>query len=382
MHIDVNNAFLSFTAVEMLKNGHYDIRKEVSVIGGDETKRRGIVLAKSMYAKKLGIVTGETLYSARKKYRNLKVYPPNHELYKKMSNALFSYIKRITSDIEQVSVDECFLDYGKVKNLYGDELVFAHKLKNTIYKKFGFTVNIGIANNKLCAKMASDFEKPNKVHTLYNDEISKKMWPLPIGDLYGVGKSSQEKMIKLGINTIYDLAHSSKEELYPYFKNQSKYLIDIANGIDNSEVISDISDPKCISTTNTLLYDYDDITEINKELKLISIKLGSELKKKNKYANTIAIIVKDKYFKTTSKQKKLDNATNSSDTIYEVSKKLFKEHWDLTPVRLIGIRLDALSDTNDYQISLFEDIDAKIKDEKINKTIEELRNKFGNKIIK
>ena len=190
------------------------------------------------------------------------------------------------------------------------------------------------------------------------------------------------EMIKLGINTIYDLAHSSKEVLYPYFKNQSKYLIDIANGIDNSEVISDISDPKCISTTNTLLYDYDDITEINKELKLISIKLGSELKKKNKYANTIAIIVKDKYFKTTSKQKKLDNATNSSDTIYDVSKKLFKEHWDLTPVRLIGIRLDALSDTNDYQISLFEDIDAKIKDEKINKTIEELRKKFGNKIIK
>ena len=133
MHIDVNNAFLSFTAVEMLKNGHYDIRKEVSVIGGDETKRRGIVLAKSLYAKKLGIITGETLYSARKKYRNLKVYPPNHELYKKMSNALFSYIKRITSDIEQVSIDECFLDYGKVKNLYGDELVFAHKLKNTIY---------------------------------------------------------------------------------------------------------------------------------------------------------------------------------------------------------------------------------------------------------
>ena len=211
MHIDVNNAFLSFTAVEMLKNGHYDIRKEVSVIGGDETKRRGIVLAKSMYAKKLGIVTGETLYSARKKYRNLKVYPPNHELYKKMSNALFSYIKRITSDIEQVSIDECFLDYGKVKNLYGDELVFAHKLKNTIYKKFGFTVNIGIANNKLCAKMASDFEKPNKVHTLYNDEISKKMWPLPIGNLYGVGKSSQEKMIKLGINNIYELEYRSND---------------------------------------------------------------------------------------------------------------------------------------------------------------------------
>lgn len=382
MHIDVNNAFLSFTAVEMLKKGHYDIRKEVSVIGGDETKRKGIVLAKSLYAKKIGIKTGESLYSARKKYRNLKVYPPNFELYKKMSNDLFSFIKRITSDIEQVSIDECFLDYGKVKNLYGDEVLFAYKLKNTIYKRFGFTVNIGIGNNKLCAKMASDFEKPNKVHTLYNNEIKDKMWVLPIGDLYGIGKSSQEKMFKLGIRTIYDLANSSKEVLYPYFKNQSKYLIDIANGIDNTLVISDIGDSKCISTTNTLVYDYGDINDINKELKLISIKLGNELKKKNKYASTIAIIVKDKYFKTTSKQKKLDNATNSSDTIYEVSKKLFKGHWDLVPVRLIGIRLDSLSDTNDYQISLFEDIDSKIRDEKINKTIDDLRKKFGDKIIR
>ena len=175
MHIDVNNAFLSWTAVDLLKHGYkLDIRNEYSVIGGDELKRRGIVLAKSIPAKKMGIVTAETLYSARKKCPNLKVYKPNRELYDKMSQMLFNLIKKYTNDIEILSIDECFIDYSKIKNLYGDEIIFAKKLKNEIYNTLGFTVNIGIANNKLCAKMASDFTKPNKIHTLYNNEIKQK----------------------------------------------------------------------------------------------------------------------------------------------------------------------------------------------------------------
>jgi len=382
MHIDVNNAFLSWTAIDLLKKGHKtDIRSEYAVIGGDESKRRGIVLAKSIPAKKRGVVTAETLYSARRKCPNLKVYPPNHHLYKQMSNKLFELLSKYTSDIEIVSVDECFLDYGKVKNLYGDEIEFAHKLKNKIFKTLGFTVNIGIANNKLCAKMASDFTKPDKVHTLYEHEIKEKMWPLFIGELYGIGKKSTEKLVNLNIKTIGELAGAKKENLYPYFKNQTDYIINIANGIDNTEVISEYVDPKCISTTNTLLYDYDDITEINKELKIISEKLGRELRLKQKYANTIAIIIKDKYFKNSTHQIKLKNATNISEEIYEISKKLFKESWDETPVRLIGIRLDSLTSSNDYQISLFEDIKEKEDVERLNKTLDKLKEKFGDKII-
>ena len=383
MHIDVNNAFLSWTAVDLLNKGYkIDIRKEVSVIGGDETKRRGIVLAKSIPAKKEGIQTAETLYIARKKCPRLKIYSPNYELYKTMSNNLFSYLKKYTSDIEIVSIDECFLDYGKVKRIYGDEIKFAYKIKNEIYNLYGFTVNIGIANNKLCAKMASDFTKPNKVHTLFSNEIKEKMWPLYIGDLYGIGKKSAEKLVKIGICKIEDLALSTKEELYPYFKNQSSYMINIANGIDDSEVISEISNPKCISETYTLLYDYDDINEINKELKRITESITNDLKKTKRYTSVIAVIIKDKYFKTNTHQLKLKNATDNKDEIYEVVKKLFKESWDETPVRLIGVRLDSLSNSNDYQISLFENIEEKVKDEKINKTIGELKKKFGDNIIK
>ena len=383
MHIDVNNAFLSWTAVDLLNKGYkVDIRKEVSVIGGDETKRRGIVLAKSIPAKKEGIQTAETLYIARKKCPRLKIYSPNYELYKTMSNNLFSYLKKYTSDIEIVSIDECFLDYGKVKRIYGDEIKFAYKIKNEIYNLYGFTVNIGIANNKLCAKMASDFTKPNKVHTLFSNEIKEKMWPLYIGDLYGIGKKSSEKLVKIGICKIEDLALSTKEKLYPYFKNQSSYMINIANGIDDSEVISEISNPKCISETYTLLYDYDDINEINKELKRITESITNDLKKTKRYTSVIAVIIKDKYFKTNTHQLKLKNATDNKDEIYEVVKKLFKESWDETPVRLIGVRLDSLSNSNDYQISLFENIEEKVKDEKINKTIGELKKKFGDNIIK
>ena len=383
MHIDVNNAFLSWTAVDLLKRGYkLDIRNEYSVIGGDELKRRGIVLAKSIPAKKMGIVTAETLYSARKKCPNLKVYKPNRELYDKMSQMLFNLIKKYTNDIEILSIDECFIDYSKIKNLYGDEIIFAKKLKNEIYNTLGFTVNIGIANNKLCAKMASDFTKPNKIHTLYNNEIKQKMWPLPIYDLYGIGKKSSEKLINLNIKTIKDLANAKREMLYPCFKNQTNYIINIANGIDNSEVISERQEAKCISITNTLLYDYDDILEINKEIKKISESLSKNLKEQFKYTSRIAIIIKDKYFKTISHQVKLTNPTNNSNEIFEISKKLFKEYWDETPIRLIGIRLDLLSNTKDYQISLFENIENKEKDEKIEKVLDELLKKYGDKIIK
>ena len=222
LHVDVNNAFLSWTALYKLNKGEtVDIRTIPAVIGGDETRRAGIVLAKSQLAKSCGVVTGETLYQARLKCPNLEVFPPIFPVYKEYSNMLYNLLLEYTDKIERFSIDECFLDYGKVKKMYGDEVIFANKLKNEIYKTLGFTVNIGIANNKLCAKMASDFSKPNKIHTLYDYEIKEKMWPLPVENLYGIGKKSTEKLSNLNIKTIKDLATCNKEILYPCFKNQT-----------------------------------------------------------------------------------------------------------------------------------------------------------------
>jgi DNA polymerase-4 len=383
MHIDVNNAFLSWTAVYLLNNGSkYDIRNSYAVIGGDEKARRGIVLAKSMPAKKLGVVTGETLYSARKKCPVLKAYPMNYSFYQEMSNKLFNLIRKYSPDIEIASIDECYLDYTKVKNLYGEPYEFALKLKKEVNETLGFTINIGIANNKLCAKMASDFTKPNKIHTLYMNEIEEKMWPLKVGELFGIGKKTKEKLEKININTIYDLAHADQKKLYPYFKNQAKSMIDWANGIDNSEVISDIIAPKGISNEITLDHDISDKTKLQEYLLFLSEKVGIRIRKENKYAYVVAVIIKDKYFKRRTHQKKLDKPISLSKDIYEVSKEILNEMWNEDSVRLIGIRLDKLTEKRVIQASLFDTIDNEVKDTTLEKTLDNLKDKFGVSVIK
>lgn len=383
MHIDVNNAFLSWTAVSLLQQGYgYDIRASYAVIGGDEKSRRGIVLAKSPSAKKMGIVTGETLYSARKKCASLRTFPPNYNWYQKMSASLFELLSHYTCDIEVFSIDECFLDYGKVKKLYGDELAFAQKLQKEIYDTLGFTVNIGIANNKLCAKMASDFSKPNRIHTLYDVEVKAKMYPLPIEDLFGIGKKTSEKLRKLKINTIGDLARASSLELYKYFKNQAIKMVEMAQGIDSSEVIPAKDENQCISNSTTLEHDSVDKVEIYQILESISYNVAVELRRQHKYAYVICVQLKDRYFKSYSHQRKLKNATNLTKEIYEISKQLFHEMWQGEAIRLVGIRLDQLMNCSHHQVSLFEPVEVRDHDVKLEKTLDELQTKYGDKIVK
>lgn len=382
MHIDVNNAFLSWSAIDLLNKGFgYDIRNSYAVIGGDETTRRGVVLAKSMPAKKMGIQTGETLFSARKKCPALRTFPPNYLWYQKMSAQLFTLLSHYTCDIEIFSIDECFLDYGKVAHLYGDPIDFAYRLKEEIYTKLGFTVNIGIANNKLCAKMASDFEKPNRVHTLWENEVKDKMFPLPISDLFGVGKKSTEKLKKLGIHTIGILAQSSVNQLYPYFKNQSLHLIEIANGIDESPVVVTKEENKGISNSTTLPKDVSSKVELCQVLESISNNVALELRRQNKYTQVICVQLKDQYFHSYSHQKKLKNATNLTKEIYETSKELLDEMWQGEPIRLVGIRLDHLSNQSMHQVSLFEIVEKRDQDVKLEKTIDSLKEKYGFQVI-
>lgn len=382
MHIDVNNAFLSWTAIDLLNKGSkYDIRNSYAVIGGDEDKRHGIVLAKSMLAKKLGIKTADTLYSARQKCPNLRVYPANFKFYQEMSNKLFKIISNYSPDIEVASVDECYLDYTSVRNLYGDPIEFAYKLKKEIYDKLGFTVNIGVANNKLCAKMASDFEKPYKVHTLFMNEVKNKMWPLPVGDLYGVGKMSVPKLIGIGINTIGDLAHADSNKLYIYFKNQTTHLINKANGIDDSIVDSSTWIPKGIGNEITLDKDLRNKDLAYNYLMQLSDKVARRLREQEKYASVVIVVLKDNKFRRRSHQIKINNATNITSGIYETSKKVLDEMWNDEPIRLIGVRLDNLSEEKKYQVSLFENVKQNESDETLERLIDSLKNKFGNNII-
>lgn len=382
MHIDVNNAFLSWTAVDLLNKGYnIDIRKIEAVIGGDESKRHGIVLAKSPIAKKRGVKTAETLMSARRKCRDLKVYPPDYQLYKRMSNAVFEIIKKYTPDIEIISIDECFIDYTKVYQLYGDPIKFAYHLKDEIYNTLKFTVNVGIANNKLCAKMASDFEKPNKVHTLFEYEVERKMYPLPIGELYGIGKSTSAKLIELNIKTVGDLAKTNPEMLKSKFKNQAEVIVKKAQGIDDSDVNTEADERKGISHSTTFAYNLRNLNTIYKCLQALVENVCVSLRREKKYASVVSVTIKDREFKTYSRQKKLINETDNTDEIFSEIKKLFNEAWDEEPIRLLGVGVSHLTVDKKRQLSLFEEEESVEKNSELDKVIDKLKSQYGVNII-
>ena len=386
LHIDCNNAFLSWTAVHMLHNGcKMDIRKRYAVIGGDESQRRGVVLAKSMLCKYKGVITGEPLYTARRKCPYLEVYRPEYKVYKRYSDMMYVYLCNYSDKIERFSIDECFLDYTNSYKLFGDPVKLAYKIKNDIKNNFGFTVNVGIGNNKLLAKMASDFSKPDKVHTLFKEEIHRKMWPLDVSDLFMIGKSSSKKLHDLGIHTIGDLANTDLDFLMRNFKSMGKMMWNYANGIDYSEVETDYGNPKSISSSSVLPYDYSNIDDIYRELKRLSMETGMRLRNKKMYAPNVSIWVKFNDFTKISKQSTLDNLINSDEDIYSNAVKLFNKIWNTDSdkkIRAMCVGVSNLTDVYKVQLSIFEDVNIRNeKDDNLQKTLDDIKKKFGDKSI-
>lgn len=390
LHVDVNNAFLSWTAIWMLKNGYgKDIRERYAIIGGDETERRGIVLAKSNPCKKKGVVTAEPIYSARRKCPYLEVYPPNFKVYKYFSDKMFEYLSQYTDIIERYSIDECFLDYTGSVSLFGDPVKVAYKIKDDIYRKFGFTVNVGVGNNKLLAKMASDFEKPNKVHTLFSNEVESKMWGLPVSDLFMIGKASSKKLMDMGIKTIGELAVVDEEELTRRFKSMGKIMHEYANGIDNSPVYYEREAIKSVSSSTVLAYNYRDENKIKEVIRKLSMDVGKKLRDSKMYADTIGIWIKYSYFEKISKQEKLDFSISTDDEIYGNALRVFEKLWNKEDgIRSICVFTSGLSQARKKQLSLFDiestgsDKNKSEVDEKLQSVIDEMRNKYGNDIIK
>ena len=388
LHVDVNNAFLSWTAIWMLKNGYdKDIRERYAVIGGDETERRGIVLAKSNLCKKKGVVTAEPIYSARRKCPYLEVYPPNFKIYKYFSDKMFEYLSSYTDIIERYSIDECFLDYTGSASLFGDPIKVAYKIKDDIYRMFGFTVNVGVGNNKLLAKMASDFEKPNKVHTLFSYEIKDKMHKLPVSELFMIGKSSSKKLMDMGIKTIGELAEVPYEELTKRFKSMGKMMYEYAKGVDNSPVHYEREAAKSISASTVLAYNYRDVNKIKEVIKELSMEIGKKVRDNKMFADTIGIWVKYNYFEKISKQEKLEYSISTDEEIYDNAYRIFDKLWNKEDgIRGICVFISGLSSSRKKQLSLF-DIESESSnkdksDEKLQNIIDNIRDKYGNDIIK
>ena len=381
-HIDVNSAYLSWTAVEQLKNGSaVDLREIPAIIGGDQKSRHGVVLAKSPAAKRYGIRTGEPVANAFRKCPNLAMYPPDHKMYREKSRRLMEYLRTFTKEIEQVSVDECYMDFTGIAGRYHSPVDGAAEIKDGIRDKFGFTVNIGISTNKLLAKMASDFEKPDRIHTLYPEEIKEKMWPLPIGELYMAGRSSVEVLKKLEINTIGDLAQADLKLIMLHLKSHGKMLWEFANGIGTSVVQSEPDEAKGIGNSTTLSEDAATIEEVTPVFERLAQSVGSRLKKAEKKAGMVSMEIKYYDFRTVSHQIQLDKPSNDPEVLKETACSLFLEVWSGEPVRLLGIRTSKLSDeTAPEQLSIFDIELPKEPDEKhkrLKKAMDEINGKFG-----
>lgn len=382
-HIDVNNAFLSWSALEMLKNGSkLDIRTIPAVVGGDEKKRRGVVVAKSFPAKKAGVVTGEPIYMARRKVDKLFVVQSNREKYKEYSDKFYNILCKYTPVIERYSIDECFMDMTGMEKMFGYPVKLAYKIKDEIYRTLGFTVNVGVANSKICAKMASDFEKPNKVHTLFENEVKTKMWPLSVNDLFMVGKSSSSKLHELGIHTIEELAKADINMLTRYFKSMGKMMHEYANGIDDSPVERPVPKNQGIGHSTTLPQDVDNIPDLKKVLRKLSDMVGIRLREENKYATVISVQLKNNVFFNYQHQKKLVNPISSNEDIYENACLLLKDMWKGDPIRLVGLRVSDFTDRTYEQISLFEESGKIQKRDKVQKAMDEINKKFGTNTIK
>ena len=390
-HIDVNSAYLSWTAVEQLKNGaEVDLRKIPAIIGGNQESRHGVVFAKSPLAKRYGIRTGEPVAQAFRKCPDLVMAPPNHKMYQEYSRRLMEFLQTYTPDIEQVSVDECFMDFTGISYLYLSPVEAAFEIKDAVYEKFGFTVNTGISVNHLLAKMASDFEKPNKVHTLFPKEIPVKMWPLPISELYMAGRSSVEVLNKLEIRTIGELAKADPNLLELHLKSHGRTLWEFANGIDHEKVRRGHVENKGIGNSTTLAKDAVTEEEAKKVLLWLAESVGGRLRKEKQRAGMVSVEIKYHTFQTFSHQKQLETASNADQVIYKAACELFRELWNREPIRLLGIRTSKLQDESapvqmsifDFQTKQEEQSVKNKKHQKLDKALDVIRKKYGEDAVK
>lgn len=415
-HIDVNSAFLSWSALKKLEEepGSIDLRTIPSAVGGDVNSRHGIITAKSIPAKKYGIVTGEPVIKALQKCPKLVMVPSDFATYRRYSHAFIDILKKYSPLVEQVSVDEAYVDFSGTRNLYRHletsehpfPLSIAYAIKDEVKTNLGFTVNVGISNNKLLAKMASDFQKPDRVHTLFPEEIPSKMWPLPIRDLFGCGKATAERLESIGIRTIGDAANSELTFLCSILgENGGKYIYASSNGIGSSNVSDEYDDAKSYSNETTLSYDlnadnYD--KDIGGILKWLSESVSRRLKRDNVYGKTVTVSVKTGNFKRHSCQMGLESSINDADKILkhakELADKLLLGDNGLfikgEVIRLVGVGVSKMDDGSFHQLNLFEDImpqtsesvkESSISEEKRKKLdamTQKLTSAYGKDIIK
>lgn len=380
-HIDVNSAFLSWSAIKHLRDGNdIDLRTIPSAVGGSQKTRHGIILAKSAPAKVFNIKTGEPIVKALQKCPELLIVPPDYEMYVEMSHAFIELLKIYSPSVEQYSIDEAFCDMTGTEKLYGSFTVFAHKLKDTIKNELGFTVNIGVSSNRLLAKMASDFKKPDMVHTLYPNEIENKFWPLPIEDLFFVGKRTAIQLRKYGISTIGDLARSDLQIIQKLFKKHGELIWNYANGVEAGSISHEAAN-KGYSNMLTIQYDVSDAADAKHILLSLCETVCARIRADGSYISVVGVSIVDSEFIKYSRQTSLNSTTNVTERIYEAACTLFDQCWNGAPIRQLGIQTGRATSEGFEQYNIF-DLDKYEKLSKLNTAIDSIRGKYGDDSVK
>lgn len=378
LHIDANSAFLSWSAVYALQHGSpVDFREIPSIVGGNQASRYGIVLAKSIPSKRYGIQTGEPVVKARQKCPNLLVIPPDYWLYMRCSSAMIEILKDYSDRIQVFSIDEAFLDYSGMQGILGDPVDTANKIKDRIYRELGFTVSIGVSSNKLLSKMGSELKKPNEVSTLYPWEIKDKMWPLPIRELYMCGQATEQKLQRMGIFTIGDLANTEIDYVRYKLKSWGDMLYAFAHGLEDTPVKPGGAIPyiKGVGNSCTIHFDVEDRETAHKVLLSLVETLGMRLRHGGFCCRLVQVTIKTNELISYSHQHKFFVPTDCTNAIYGEACRLFDRMWRGEPIRHLGVRTSDLCGNDFIQLSLLED--NREKERKVDRAIDEIRMKYG-----
>ena len=355
-HIDVNSAFLSWIAVKMVREGKPDLRLIPSVVSGDPEDRRSIITAASIPAKKLGIKTAQPVSMALRTCPSLVIVGGDWGWYKECSEGFISICRNYSPVLQQFSIDECFIDMSF--RCYGqDPVEVATRLKDEIRTTLGFTVNVGVGSNKLLAKMASDFEKPDKVHTLWENEVQEKMWPLGVRDLLWVGKKTEARLTSYGIRTIGDLATIDITMLTRLVgRNAAIQLHEYANGRDDSPVETEVAEAKSYSAERTFSKDLTDPVDIDRALFNVACIVAHRIRRDHFRASTVSMFIKYTDFSVAQKQCQVPQPTDVTAMILNEARRMLHEVWDgVSPLRQVGLGVSKLTHENYEQMSLFED---------------------------
>ena len=386
-HVDANSAFLSWSAAYRVKvlGEEEDLRDVPSVVAGDKESRHSIILAKSTPAKKFGIQTGEPLFQALEKCPDLRVVQPDYPLYVEASRHFVEMLRQFSPCVQQYSIDEAWVDMTGTERLWGSPRLAAEKMRQRINEELGFTVNIGISSNKLLAKMAGDFEKPNKVHTLFPEEMESKMWPLPVRDLFLVGPATERKLKLYGIYTIGDLAKADVQLLRRRLGKHGETVWHFANGRNADAVTPEPAENKGYGNSTTTAKDVTTKEHAHQVLLSLCETVAARMRKDDKCGSCVSIHLRTNDFIHFSHQMKLCGATNLTSEIFEAACKVFDEAWDgVTPLRQLGVQMTQLSNEPYQQYDFFsgvspEQFERKLK---LDETVDALRDKFGEDIIR